>query len=197
MRHERASETERGCEANPRCGPLICDRLFPRACRSHYSQSLSRAFRPAQRIDISQLPDEDVKKGTAVISDGPDFLFAIESTRQPALYVDDQPLAPMQRGGRKDLWVYSGKLETGRSHAFFYLIEGRRFGGKTDVAALGPDSYDQPGVPHGKLSEEFIHTSKLYDGMKSNYWIYVPAQYDSSKAAALMVWQDGQRRVQR
>ena len=23
-----------------------------------------------------------------------------------------------------------------------------------------------------------MHTSKIYDGMKSEYWIYVPAQYD-------------------
>jgi len=70
-------------------------------------------------------------------------------------------------------------------------------GGKTDVAAYGPDSYLQPGVPEGKLSEKMVHTSKIYEGMKSDYWIYVPAQYDSSKAAALMVWQDGQRLTQR
>jgi hypothetical protein len=38
-----------------------------------------------------------------------------------------------------------------------------------------------------------VHTSKLYNGMKSNYWIYVPAQYDPAVPAALMVWQDGER----
>ena len=35
------------------------------------------------------------------------------------------------------------------------------------------------------------HTSKIYDGMKSEYWIYVPAQYDPKVPAALMVFQDG------
>src|SRR5262249_53456623 len=41
------------------------------------------------------------------------------------------------------------------------------------------------------------HTSKIYDGMKSDYWISVPAQYDPAKAAALMVWQDGQELIKR
>ncbi len=43
----------------------------------------------------------------------------------------------------------------------------------------------------GTLSAKVLHTSKIYDGMKSEYWIYVPAQYDPKVAAALMVFQDG------
>ncbi len=42
-----------------------------------------------------------------------------------------------------------------------------------------------------------IHTSKLYDGMKSEYWIYVPAQYDPNTPAALMVFQDGEGYTER
>jgi enterochelin esterase-like enzyme len=60
-----------------------------------------------------------------------------------------------------------------------------------DHSAYGPDSAQQPGVPAGKLSEKLVHTSKIYDGMKSDYWIYVPAQYDPKVPAALMVFQDG------
>ena len=77
------------------------------------------------------------------------------------------------------------------------MVDGQRVGGKSDVAAYGPDSYAHAGVPEGKLSEKMVHTSKIYEGMKSDYWIYVPAQYDPGKAAALMVWQDGQGRTQR
>jgi enterochelin esterase family protein len=33
--------------------------------------------------------------------------------------------------------------------------------------------------------------------MRSDYWIYVPAQYDPNAPAALMVWQDGQGHVDR
>jgi enterochelin esterase family protein len=52
-------------------------------------------------------------------------------------------------------------------------------------------SYAMPGVPQGKLSDKHVHVSKIYDGMKSDYWVYVPAQYDPAKPAALMVFTDG------
>jgi enterochelin esterase-like enzyme len=42
-----------------------------------------------------------------------------------------------------------------------------------------------------------VHTSKLYPGMKSDYWVYVPAQYDASTPTALMIWQDGHYHVER
>jgi len=77
------------------------------------------------------------------------------------------------------------------------MVDGQRVGGKSDVAAFGPDSYEHTGVPPGKLSEKIVHSSKIYEGMQTNYWIYVPAQYDPGQPAALMVWQDGQGRVQR
>ncbi len=66
----------------------------------------------------------------------------------------------------------------GRLHSFHYMINGTAFGGKLDLPAFGPLSYLQPGVPSGTLSEKIEHTSKIYEGMKSEYWIYVPAQYD-------------------
>src|SRR5713226_3552243 len=69
--------------------------------------------------------------------------------------------------------------------------------GSTDVPAYDPDSYPRTGVPQGVLSEKIVHTSKIYDGMQSNYWIYVPAQYDKNEPPALMVWQDGQNLIQR
>src|SRR5580704_9175538 len=47
------------------------------------------------------------------------------------------------------------------------------------------------GVPTGVLSERLTLRSQIYDGMLSDYWIYVPAQYDPKKPAAVMVFQDG------
>ncbi len=55
---------------------------------------------------------------------------------------------------------------------------------------LGPDSMKQPGVPEGKL-EHFEWTSQVYPGTVRDVWIYVPAQYDGSEPAAVMVFQDG------
>src|SRR5580692_5489779 len=56
---------------------------------------------------------------------------------------------------------------------------------------LTGDSLLQPDVPHGVVSEKLTHVSRIYDGMVSEYWIYVPAQYDAKTPAALMVFQDG------
>jgi sugar lactone lactonase YvrE/enterochelin esterase-like enzyme len=55
---------------------------------------------------------------------------------------------------------------------------------------LGPDSQVQPGVPRGVVTE---HTwqSTIFPGTARKYWVYVPAQYDGSSPAAVMVFQDG------
>src|ERR1700744_1639465 len=57
---------------------------------------------------------------------------------------------------------------------------------------LPAELLQQPGAPAGTLSDRLTLHSKIYDGMVSDYWIYVPAQYDSKKPAAVMVFQDGE-----
>lgn len=56
---------------------------------------------------------------------------------------------------------------------------------------LTADSLQNPNVPAGTLSDKLSITSHIYDGMTSNYWIYVPAQYDPKTPAAVMVFNDG------
>lgn len=55
---------------------------------------------------------------------------------------------------------------------------------------LGPDSQVQAGVPKGELNR-YKMTSRIYPGAVHDYWIYVPAEYDSSEPACVMVFQDG------
>ncbi len=57
---------------------------------------------------------------------------------------------------------------------------------------LGPDSLKQEGVPTGKVTKHQWTTSKVYEGTERDYWVYVPAQYDGSEPACVMVFQDGQ-----
>src|ERR1700692_382415 len=57
---------------------------------------------------------------------------------------------------------------------------------------LTGDALQHPGVPTGALSDRLTLRSQIYDGMVSDYWIYVPAQYDPKKPAAVMVFQDGE-----
>lgn len=148
----------------------------------------------------ASVPDEQLKAGTAVVEYGPDFLWAIESEKAPLLFVDGaQWREPMQAvaGDGPKIWYQTGTLEAGTSHNFHYVANGISVGGRTDVAAYLPDCYEQPGVPQGKLSDKIVHHSKIYPDMESNYWIYVPAQYDPKTPAALMVYQDGQGHIHR
>ena len=46
-------------------------------------------------------------------------------------------------------------------------------------------------APQGTLSPRLLHTSRIYDGMVSQYWVYAPAGYNPAVPAALMVFQDG------
>jgi len=134
----------------------------------------------------------DLKEGTAWTGHGPDFFFATQALSQPSLVIDEAPGPAMQHLAGSDLWYAAARIEPmGRLHSFHYMINGAAFDGKLDVPAFGGFSYVQPGVPSGTLSEKIEHTSKIYDGMKSEYWIYVPAQYDPKTPAALMVFQDG------
>ena len=55
----------------------------------------------------------------------------------------------------------------------------------------GPSSKVQPGVPQGVVTQCRWDNSNIYPGSERNYWVYVPAQYDPSVPAALMVFQDG------
>jgi enterochelin esterase-like enzyme len=146
---------------------------------------------------LAALGEQRIQRGTAIIGEGSDFLWAIQSSRQPQLIVDDQPRPRMKRIRGTDLWFATGKLATGQNHTYYYRVDDKRVGGDMNVAAYGPDSYEQSGVPKGTLSEPITHTSKIYDGMESRYWIYVPAQYDPNVPAAVMVWNDGGGHVNR
>ncbi len=55
----------------------------------------------------------------------------------------------------------------------------------------GPNSERHDGVPRGKLTDFEWTNSTVFPGTTRKGWIYVPAQYDASKPAAVMVFQDG------
>lgn len=63
------------------------------------------------------------------------------------------------------------------------------FGADEDYV-LGPDSKVKEGVPQGKVTQH-VWKSTLFPGTERDYWIYVPAQYNGSKPACLIVLQDG------
>ena len=54
----------------------------------------------------------------------------------------------------------------------------------------GPDAQVQAGVPQGKVTKHEWQ-SKIFPGTTRDYWVYVPAQYDGTTPACVMVFQDG------
>jgi len=57
---------------------------------------------------------------------------------------------------------------------------------------IGPDSLPRDGVAKGDVRGPFTLPSQAYPGTQHTYWVYVPAQYDPSKPASLMIFNDGQ-----
>src|SRR6476659_7829995 len=55
------------------------------------------------------------------------------------------------------------------------------------------DSQRKEGVPQGKVTEFIWNTSNVFPGTIRKCSVYVPAQYDATKPAALMMFQDGVR----
>ncbi len=146
----------------------------------------------AQTFKANELVD-----GTAVRGHLSSFVFAIEAEFRPTLTIDAATGPELRRLPDTKLWYAIAEIPKPGVHSFFYIKDGKHFGGSNDLPRFGPLAYLQAGVPSGTLSPPIVHTSKIYDGLQTTYWTYVPAQYDPKVPAALMVIQDGQYYIDR
>jgi enterochelin esterase family protein len=62
---------------------------------------------------------------------------------------------------------------------------------KKQLYSHGPDSKEQPGVPKGEVINMPTWKSTIFPDTERAWSLYVPKQYDGSKPACLMVFQDG------
>lgn len=77
-----------------------------------------------------------------------------------------------------------------QSIAFSVLLTSAVLG--VEQYPLGPDSLERaPGVPRGRVEMFQFTNSQVYPDTQRDVWVYIPAQYDTAKPAALMVFQDG------
>ena len=121
---------------------------------------------------------------------GEDYLF-ISDIKSSAIIIDQQPPLPMVLLPGSTLAMLLIKMRVGVTHSYQYVVDGKP-ANRSDVPGYNPDSYPQAGVPRGTLSEKHVITSKIYDGMKADYWIYASAGVNPNVPAPMMVWQDGQ-----
>ena len=122
-----------------------------------------------------------------------DFFFAVRASARPTIILDDQPGPPMQSLEGTDLWYAIAYIERlGALHDFHYRLNGANFGGSSyNMASFTKFSYPVRGVVHGQLSAKQTLVSRIYGGVKNDYWIYIPAGYDPRTPAALTIFLDG------
>jgi enterochelin esterase family protein len=123
---------------------------------------------------------------------GQDYLFVAESPSAATISIDGEPAVAMAAVPGSQFWMRLAKMRTGVTHSYQFYADGKALGARGDAVGYNPDSYQKAGVPHGKATEKRTIVSKIYDGMKADYWIYASPGVDPAVPAALMVWQDGQ-----
>ena len=123
---------------------------------------------------------------------GQDFLFAGASSDPVTISIDEQPPVPMAQVAGTNLWYRLEKMRTGVTHSYQLYSGGKNLGNRGDATGYNPDSYPKAGVPKGVLSDKQSITSKIYPGMKVDFWYYASPGVDPAVPAAMMVWQDGQ-----
>src|ERR1700693_2047557 len=138
------------------------------------------------RITTTRSP----RGGSAV--GGQDYLFVSNSPSPVSISIDNQPAVPMAGIQGSTLWMLLKKMRTGVTHSYQYFAAGKPLGARGDAVGYNPDSYPEPAVPHGKVTGKQTIVSRIYDGMKSDYWVYASPGVDPAVPSALMVWQDGQ-----
>ena len=132
-----------------------------------------------------------ITAATQVVIWEQDYLFLASAPSAVTVSIDQQPATPMAQVDSNH-WMLLTKMRTGVTHQYQFYAAGKPLGARGDAVGYNPDSYPRPGVPKGKLSDKRTIVSKIYEGMKSDYWVYASPGVDPSVPAALMVWQDGQ-----
>lgn len=140
--------------------------------------------------------EASLRAGTAVRVEDRSAAFAIEIAEGEAepkvVGKDGAWVLPLKRLGASRVYAAATVLEEGFGTRWHFDIGGqRRGGGEIEAYDYPPETKEQPGVPKGKLIQQPQWTDKVF-GAKRDWWVYVPAQYDPTKPACVLVVQDGQ-----
>ncbi len=175
-----------GCPGDTHIGP------HPRSAAELVQ--LARSHSPLLRQAIEgTYPPKALELGRVWSGRLHEFFFAVRASARPRIVLDDQPGPQMQSLEGTDLWYAIAYIERlGALHDFHYQLEAKNFGGSSyNMVAFSDLSYPVGGAVRGQISAKQTVASKIYDGVKNDYWVYIPAGYDPKTPAALMVFLDG------
>lgn len=130
------------------------------------------------------------------------LLLAVTSTEPVAAFKSNgEKLGDLVRLDEEGLHAFAKDL--GNLHEFDYELKNtshKIVGGgsvKIEYYPSPEDSTPQAGVPEGALHRHEWKDSKVFPKTEREFLVYIPAQYDGSKPAALMIFQDGLRHADR
>ncbi|MCB1237586.1 MAG: hypothetical protein KDM91_21150 [Verrucomicrobiae bacterium] len=134
---------------------------------------------------------------------------ALEKTTLLVAVASDEPVSLVRTNGGEEKLGDLVRLDDKGLHALAVTLpncqlldyelraaSGKKLGGgnlKVESYDHTSDSLPKEGVPKGTLHRHEWNDSKIFPDTRREYAVYVPAQYDGSKPAALMVFQDGLR----
>jgi len=153
----------------------------------------------AERIRAYFGGSESLLKGAAPKIDELTVAWALEAQQVPAnvtprVVADVGALnLPMVRVGTSGVYAAVANLSHGAAMTWHYEVgPDRRLGGsQLEVYETHPDNRERADVPKGTVKQMPSWQSKIFEGTKRDWWVYVPAQYRGESPAAVMVFQDG------
>jgi enterochelin esterase-like enzyme len=159
----------------------------------------SEANTLAERIRGAFGGSENLLKGATPKVDELKVAWAIEVPQPPATGPGPRVAAdvgffnlPLTRVGTSNVYAGVATIAHGTAFSWHYEVGTSRLGGgQLEVYETPPDGREQPGVPKGAVKQMPPWESRIFNGTKRDWWIYVPSQYKPDTPAAVMVFQDG------
>lgn len=181
-----------------------------------YSQD--KKWTPPPALDLAkQIPEDPAAAartirqswGQAALASGKQKW--VEQTTLLVALTADEPVTAFRTGGEKigelkrldDQGLQALSVDVGNCVAFDYELRGASdqvLGSgsvKIEYYPYSAESLPQEGVPVGVIHRHSWTSSKIFPDTTREFEVYIPAQYDGSKTAALMVFQDGLRHADR
>jgi len=159
----------------------------------------AEAERLADRIRAYFGGREVLLRGAPARADELTVAFALEAPNLPATGPGPRAVAdhgmfnlPLTKVGTSGLYAGVANLTHGSAFTWHYEAGGARLGGgQLEVYETHRDARERAGVPKGSVKQMPSWSSKIFAGTTRDWWVYVPAQYNASSPAAVMVFQDG------
>ncbi len=159
----------------------------------------AEAEKLAERIRAYFGGSESLLKGAPPKIDELTVAWAVEAPQlapnvTPRVMADAGALnVPMVKVGASGLYAVAVNLSHGAALTWHYeLGPDRRLGGsQIETYETPPDGRERSDVPKGTVKQMPPWQSKIFEGTKRDWWVYVPAQYRPASPAAVMVFQDG------